>query len=218
VAGPAVLAHMVDSVLWFEGNRESSLRILRAVKNRFGPTDEVGIFTMKEEGLVPATSKKLFVSGVRKNVPGSCLAMIMEGTRPVIVEIQSLTMRSRLAFPKRTVQGADVRKVELLLAILTRRAGLRLDERDVFVNVVGGIKIKEPAADLALGLSLASAYFDKPLPKKLVAIGELGLLGEVRAVASQEKRLKEAKRLGYPEVLINNLVKYLQQAITRYLR
>ncbi len=219
VAGPAVLAHIVDTVLWFEGDKTLTLRLLRAYKNRFGPTDEVGIFTMDESGLNSATNvDKLFLSGGKKAVAGSVVTAILEGTRPIMVEIQSLVVPSKLPFPKRVSQGFDQKRLELLLAILQRRAGLPIYDFDVYINVVGGVTIKDPGADLAVCLSIASAYFDKTLPEKLTAVGEIDLLGEVREATQQERRIKETKRLGYQIVASNKETKYLSQAIKRYLQ
>lgn len=215
VAGPAVLAHLVDTVLWFEGDKTLTLRILRAVKNRFGPTDEIGIFEMGERGLIPVINQeKIFLNGRTKSVSGSVVTSLMQGTRPILVEIEALVVPSKLAFPKRVSQGIDPRRFELLLAVLTKRCGLPLYEYDCFVNVAGGIKVEEPAADLAICLSLASAFFDKPVPEKTLALGEVSLLGEIREVVSQEKRAKEAKRLGFrnivssgSEKIVNNIIR-----------
>ena len=219
VAGPAVLAHIVDTVLWFEGDKTLTLRMLRAYKNRFGPTDEVGIFTMEDKGLISVTSaEKIFLSKDTKAVSGSCVTSILEGTRPILVEIQSLVVPTKLAFPKRISQGFDSRRLELMLAILQKRCGIPLGEFDVFVNVVGGVTIKDPGADLAVCLSIASNYFDKTLPNKLVAVGEVDLLGEIRQAVSQDRRLKEARRVGFSLVASNIESKYLNQAISKYLR
>ena len=202
VAGPAVLAHIVDTVLWFEGDKNLTIRILRAVKNRFGPTDEVGIFTMEEKGLVSATDpEKLFITQTRGSQVGSVVTSVMQGMRPILVEIQGLVVPTKTAFPKRIAQGVDAKRFELLLAVLTRRAGLPMYDNDCYLNVSGGIAIKEPAADLAICLVIASSYFDKPLPKGSVAIGEVGLLGDVRSVTRQQKRVKDAKKMGYKNVI-----------------
>ena len=219
VAGPAVLAHIVDTVLWFEGDKTTPLRLLRAVKNRFGATDEVGIFEMQEKGLISQTNaEKIFLSRTRKQIPGSVVSSIMQGSRPLLVEIQSLIVPTKMAFPKKIAQGIDSKRLEILIAVLIRRCGLPLYEHDVFVNVAGGIKVLEPASDLAICLSIASAFFDKPLSKQAIAIGEIGLLGEIREVVAQEKRVKEAKRLGFNIAITNKEIKYLNQAIKKYLR
>ena len=216
VAGPAVLAHIVDTVLWFEGDKTLTLRLLRAVKNRFGATDEVGIFEMKDTGLASITdAEKIFLTKTKREVPGSVVSSILQGTRPLLVEIQSLVVPTKLAFPKRVAQGIDPRRLELMLAVLIRRCGLPLYEYDVFVNVAGGIRVEEPACDLAVCLSVASAYFDKALSAKAIAVGEVGLLGEIREVVAQEKRLKEARRLGYTNPVSSKDTKYLQEAVRR---
>lgn len=216
VAGPAVLAHLVDTVLWFEGDKTSTFRIMRANKNRFGPTDEAGLFLMEDQGLISIDNPStLFASGNFDNVAGSARAVIMEGTRPILIEIQSLVVPTKLPFPRRVVQGIDTKKIELLLAVLTRRCSLKISEYDVFVNVVGGFAIREPAADLAISLSLASAYFDKPLPKNFIAIGEVGLLGEIRQVIAEGKRIKEVKRLGFIKIANHKNVTFLNAAIKK---
>src|SRR4030042_1063782 len=171
VAGPAGLAPIVDNVLWFEGEKSLSLRLLRAVKNRFGPTDEVGIFSMEEKGLIPQdNAEKIFLSKKGKTgIPGSVISSILNGTRPMLVEIQSLVVPTKLALPKRTAQGVDARRLEMLLAVLIRRVGMPLYEYDVFVNVAGGISVREPACDLAICLSIAPAFYDKAVSPKVVA-------------------------------------------------
>lgn len=219
VAGPAVLIHIVDTVLWFEGDKSLTLRLLRSVKNRFGPTDEVGIFEMEDKGLMPVSSyEKIFLSKSPKAVAGSVITSALQGTRPLLVEIQSLVVSSRLPFPKRVAQGVDSKRLELLLAVLIRRCGLPLYEFDVFVNVAGGIKVTEPASDLAICLAIASSFFDKVLPKGALALGEVGLLGEVREVVAQEKRIKEGRRLGQDRPITHMQAKFVTDAIKRYLR
>ncbi len=219
VAGPAVLAHIVDTILWFEGDKSLTLRLLRAVKNRFGATDEVGIFEMEDKGLLPLTNaEKIFLTKARAEVPGSVVSSILQGTRPLLVEIQSLVVPTKMAFPKRVAQGVDARRLEMLLAVLIRRCGLPLYEYDVFVNVAGGIKVVEPAADLAIILSIASSYFDKPIAKNVMALGEVGLLGEVREVVAEEKRVKEAKRLGFTRPVTQKEIKYVNEVVKKLLR
>ena len=215
VAGPAVLAHIVDTVLWFEGEKSLSLRLLRAVKNRFGPTDEVGIFSMEEKGLIPQdNAEKIFLSKKGKTgIPGSVISSILNGTRPMLVEIQSLVVPTKMAFPKRTAQGVDARRLEMLLAVLIRRVGMPLYEYDVFVNVAGGISVREPACDLAICLSIASAFYDKAVSPKVVAVGEGGLLGEVREVVAEVKRVREARRLGFGLPVTQAKYKYVSQAV-----
>lgn len=219
VGGPSVLAHLVDTVLWFEGDKHSTLRVLRANKNRFGSTDEVGIFKMEEKGLISIENPaSIFVGEGKKAVAGSCLTSVLEGTRPILAEIQSLVVPTKMAMPRRVVQGIDQKRAEIILAILARRAGIPANNSDVFINVVGGISIKEPGTDLALALSIASAYFDKPLPKSLVAMGELDLLGEVREAQGQDRRIKEAKRLGYKNIVSSKDATYVSQVVKKYLR
>lgn len=219
VAGPAVLSHIVDTVLWFEGDKSLTLRLLRGVKNRFGATDEVGIFQMSDQGLSGVTNlENLFVTNIGKNVSGSAVTSVMEGTRPVLVEIQSLVVPTKLAFPRRIAQGIDSKRLELLLAVLARRAGVSIMDMDVFVNVAGGINVRETAADFAVALSLVSAYKDKPLPEKLIAIGEIGLLGEVREVPRQDKRIKDAKQQGLSLVASNQKFTYLRDAIRTFFK
>jgi len=219
VAGPAVLAHIVDTILWFEGDKTLTLRLLRAVKNRFGPTDEVGIFEMEDKGLISQTDpEKLFLTKSRKEVPGSVVSSILQGTRPFLVEIQSLVVPTKMVFSKRIAQGIDPRRLELLLAVLIRRCGLPLYEYDVFVNVAGGIKVIEPASDLAICLAIASAFFDKPISGKIVAVGEVGLLGEIREVVAQDKRIKEARRMGFITPITSKEFRYLGEVIKRLLK
>ena len=219
VAGPAVLAHIVDTVLWFEGDKTTTLRLLRAVKNRFGATDEVGIFAMEDKGLISMTDpEKMFLTKGRSNVAGSVVSSVMQGTRPIVVEIQSLVVSTKLAFPRRVAQGIDSKRLELLIAVLARRCGLPLYDYDCFVNITSGIKVKDTGVDLAICLSLASAYFDKALPNKLMAIGEVGLLGEIREVVAEAKRLREAKRLGFDITISQGNTKFLNQAIKQLLR
>ncbi|MFC1710185.1 DNA repair protein RadA [Patescibacteria group bacterium] len=219
VAGPALLSHIVDTVLWFEGDKSLSLRLLRAVKNRFGPTDEVGIFSMQDVGLVSETNpEKLFLSKGRQNPPGSAISVALQGTRPILIEIQALVVPTKTPFPRRIAQGINPKRFELLLAVLTRRAGIPLYDNDCYVNISGGIDVKETAIDLAICLAVASAYFDKPLERGTVVIGETGLLGDIREVSSQEKRIKEAKRLGFKYPISYKEVKYLSQAIRKYLK
>lgn len=219
VAGPAVLAHIVDTVLWFEGDKTLTTRILRAVKNRFGPTDEVGVFEMQDTGLMPvADIEKAFLEKGIKNVSGSVATSVMQGTRPILVEIQALVVPTKLMIPRRVAQGIDSRRLELLLAVLTRRCGLPLYEYDVFVNVAGGLKVTEPASDLAIVLAVASSYYDKAISGKVIAIGEVGLLGETREVVAQEKRIKEAKRMGFTQAISSNGFKFVSQAIKELLK
>jgi DNA repair protein RadA/Sms len=219
IAGPMVLAHMVDTVLFLEGERYQALRILRSIKNRFGPTDEVGVFTMTDKGMEEVSNpSKLFLAERRIKTPGSVVTVLMEGTRPLLVEIQALTVPTQLAMPRRVASGVDWNRLQLLIAVLSRRAGLPLGNFDVFVNVAGGIKVSEPGADLAIALAIASAFADKPLHPQSVVIGEVGLLGELRPVPQLEKRLKETRRLGFTQPVTPSQVKTVSQAIRRALK
>jgi len=214
VAGPAVLAHIVDTVLWFEGDKTLTTRVLRAVKNRFGPTDEVGVFEMQDKGLMPvADLEKAFLEKGIKNVSGSVVTSVMQGTRPLLVEIQALVVPTKLVIPRRVAQGIDSRRLELLLAVLTRRCSLPMYDFDVFVNVAGGLKVTEPASDLAICLAVASSYFDKPINNKTIAVGEVGLLGEIREVVAQDKRLKEARRMGFGTPVSSREYKFVGQVV-----
>ncbi len=219
VAGPSVLAHIVDTVLWFEGDKKSNLRLLRSVKNRFGSTDEVGIFSMEDKGLVSLDNpERLFLEDGKQPVTGSVVSILMEGSRSILVEIQSLVVPTKMAFPRRVAQGIDSKRLEMLLAVLFRRANVAMYDMDVFVNVAGGIKASDPSMDLAICLSVASSFYEKPLPKKFIAVGEVGLSGEIRKVGMQEKRIKDAKRLGFSDCADSSSFKYLSQVIKNYLK
>lgn len=220
VAGPAVLIHIVDTVLWFEGDKTLPVRLLRAVKNRFGPTDEVGIFSMGSSGLDSVSNpEKLFMSQEQDDAPGRTLASVMQGSRPMLIEIQSLTVPTKMAYPKRIAQGIDSKRFELVLAILTKHAQIPLSDYDCYLNIAGGITLKnDPSADLAIALSVASSFFNKPLPAKSVAVGEVGLLGDVRKVVNHDKRVQEAKRLGYKNVISVNKYPDINKAISRLIK
>jgi DNA repair protein RadA/Sms len=203
IAGPRVLEHMVDTVLYFEGERGHQFRILRAVKNRFGPTDEIGVFEMTDRGLIEvANPSALFLAERRGNVSGSAVFAGIEGTRPVLVEIQALVSPSPLATPRRAVVGWDAGRLAMVLAVLEARCGLAFAGSDVYLNVAGGLRITEPAADLAVAGALVSALSGLAMPENLVSFGEVGLSGEVRAVGQREQRLKEAAKLGFAEALL----------------
>ncbi len=203
IAGPKVLEHIVDTVLYLEGDPFHTYRLLRSVKNRFGATSEVGVFEMQEQGLVEvANPSEAFLAERMVNVPGSTIAVTLEGTRPLLVEIQALASHTSFGNPRRTVNGLDFNRLLLTIAVLTRRVGLRLDEQDIFANVVGGLQIEEPAADLAVAVALASSLRDQPVPADLAVVGEVGLSGEVRSVSQLEPRLSEAARLGFTKILI----------------
>jgi DNA repair protein RadA/Sms len=203
LAGPRVLEHVVDTVLSFEGERHHALRLLRAVKHRFGSTGELGLFEMGEDGLsgVPDPSG-LFLGDRRAGVPGSVVVPVLDGQRPLLVEVQALVTASPLAMPRRSAQGIDQGRLSLLLAVLERRVGLAFGAADVFVSAVGGVRVGEPGADLAVALSLASALSDVALPPGLVALGEVGLAGELRQVSQTARRLAEAARLGFTEAIV----------------
>ena len=203
IAGPKVLEHIVDTVLYLEGDPFHTYRLLRSVKNRFGATSEVGVFEMQEQGLVEvANPSEAFLAERMVNVPGSTIAVTMEGTRPLLVEIQALASHTSFGNPRRTVNGVDFNRLLLTIAVLTRRVGLRLDEQDIFANVVGGLQIEEPAADLAVAVALASSLRDQPVPADVAVVGEVGLSGEVRSVGQLESRMSEASRLGFSKIII----------------
>jgi DNA repair protein RadA/Sms len=203
IAGPKVLEHMVDCVLYFEGERHMAYRILRAAKNRFGATNEIGVFEMEDDGLaeVPNPSEAL-LSGRPIDAPGTCVTCVMEGVRPVLAEVQALVVPSSLGNPRRVSNGFDYNRAMLLLAVLEKRGGLLLNGCDAYFNVIGGLSLDEPAADLATMIALASSFRDKPVPSDLAAIGEVGLTGELRAVSSLGQRLSEVRRLGFTKCLI----------------
>jgi DNA repair protein RadA/Sms len=208
LAGPRVLEHLVDTVLYFEGERHHAYRILRAVKNRFGSTNEIGVFEMAERGLAEVTNPSgFFLSERPKGAPGSVIVSSLEGTRPLLLELQALVTPASFGTPRRTVLGADYNRVCLLLAVLEKRVGFPLQSQDAFVNVAGGGRVSEPAADLGLALAAASSYLDRPVRGDVVVMGEVGLTGEVRAVTALDVRLKEAAALGFASAVVpqNNL-------------
>lgn len=214
IAGPKVLEHMVDTVLYLEGERFARARILRTLKNRFGAIEEVGIFEMEETGLAEVKNpSKLFLQDRVKNVAGSTVTVIMEGKRPLLVEIQALAVPSQLAMPRRVANGFDYNRLQLLVAILQKRLNVPLGTYDVFVNVSGGLKVGEPAADLAVCMAILSSFKNKPVDSKAVVFGEVGLLGEVRTVTTLDMRTREAKRLGFTSVLSPKTIKNLKQAL-----
>lgn len=202
IAGPKILEHIVDAVLELSGDRTGDLRILRAVKNRFGATDEVGVFKINEVGLQEVSNpSQIFLEYAEQGVPGSSTVCIMEGTRPLLVEVQALVLQSQLAMPRRVGRGVELSRIQVLSAILEKHAKLPLGFSDVFLSVAGGITVKEPAVDLGLAVAIASSLKNKILPKKTIFVGEVGLLGEIRNVSYLERRIKEAKRLGYTNVI-----------------
>ena len=203
VAGPRVLEHMVDTVLYFEGDRYASYRVLRGVKNRFGSTNEIGVFEMRTSGLAEvANPSEYMLDGKPENASGSIVACTMEGTRPVLLEVQALVCQSSLAFPRRTADGTDLNRVNLLMAVLEKRAGLRVSSCDAYINIAGGIRMNEPALDLGIVLAVASSMKDTPIDEKTIAFGEVGLSGEVRSVTMPEQRVREAKKLGFDTVIL----------------
>ena len=203
IAGPRLLEHLVDVVCQFEGDKHSNIRMLRAIKNRYGPTDEVGCFDMHEDGIAPVLDPSgMFVSRTPHPVAGTCVTVTMEGRRPLLAEVQALLDQAVAPAPRRTVAGLDSARIQMLLAVLQRRAGLNVGKLDCYVSTVGGAKISEPAADLACVMALASAAQNKPLPRKLAVFGEVGLAGEVRAVPGIRQRIAEVGRLGFTHVLV----------------
>ena len=198
VAGPRVLEHMVDTVLYFEGDRHASYRILRGVKNRFGSTNEIGVFEMRQNGLVEVENPSEFMlNGKPENASGSVVACSMEGTRPILIEIQALVCSSNFGMPRRTAAGTDYNRVNLLMAVLEKRVGIHLSNYDAYVNIAGGIKMNEPAVDLGIVMAVVSSYKNQPIDEKTFVFGEVGLSGEVRAVNMPEQRVVEAKKLGF---------------------
>ena len=203
VAGPRVLEHMVDTVLYFEGDRYASYRILRGVKNRFGSTNEIGVFEMRQSGLREVTNpSEYMLDGKPENASGSIVACSMEGSRPILIEIQALVCHTNLPMPRRTTAGTDFNRVNLLLAVLEKRAGMQMSACDVYVNIAGGIRMTEPAIDLGLILALVSSYKDIAIDEKAIAFGEVGLSGEIRSVNMAQQRVQEAKKLGFETVLM----------------
>ncbi len=202
IAGPRVLEHMVDAVLYLEGERFHSYRLLRSVKNRFGSTDEVGVFEMSGQGMLEVANPSEAFLSERLDGTGSAIAVTLEGTRPLLVEIQALTSTTSFGHPRRTANGIDFNRLLLLAAVLSKRVGLRLHDQDIFVNVVGGLKINEPAADLSVAVAIASSFRDLPVVDDLAIVGEIGLSGELRSISQVSKRLSEAARLGFKRCLL----------------
>ncbi len=203
IAGPRVLEHMVDTVLYLEGERYNTYRILRAVKNRFGSTNEIGMFEMREEGMCEVTNPSdILITEREDNPSGSCILASVEGTRPILVEVQALTSQTVFGLPKRTANGFDYNRLAVLIAVLEKKAGLSLGNQDVYLNIAGGMKISEPAADLGIIATVASSYKNVPISQSTVVMGEVGLTGEVRRINLIEKRLKEAEKLGFKTCII----------------
>lgn len=203
VAGPRVLEHMVDTVLYFEGDRHASYRILRAVKNRFGSTNEIGVFEMQQTGLAEVENpSEYMLSGRPEHASGSVVACSIEGTRPILIEIQALVCRSNFGMPRRTAAGTDYNRVNLLMAVLEKRLGMALSNSDAYVNIAGGIRMNEPAIDLGIVLAIVSSFRNRPIDEKTIVFGEVGLSGEVRAVNMPEQRVAEAKKLGFETCIL----------------
>jgi DNA repair protein RadA/Sms len=203
VAGPRVLEHMVDTVLYFEGDRHASYRVLRGVKNRFGSTNEIGVFEMREQGLTQVENpSEYMLNGRIDNASGTIVSCALEGSRPLLIEIQALLTRTNFGLPRRQAQGTDYNRINLLMAVLEKRVGLNMSDQDAYVNITGGIRITEPAIDLAIVLAITSSFRNKPLDTGLVAIGEVGLSGEIRSISQIDKRVLEAKRLGFTTCVV----------------
>ena len=203
IAGPKVLEHMVDAVLYFEGERQQTYRIIRAIKNRYGSTNEIGVFEMTDEGLCEVENpSEMLLDGRPKETPGNCAVCTMEGTRPLIAEIQALVSPTTFPAPRRTSNGIDYNRLCLILAVLEKRLGLRFSQNDVYLNVIGGLRLDEPASDMAVAMALISSLADRAVPDDLIAIGELGLSGECRAVSGLDHRVKEAARLGFKRAVV----------------
>ena len=203
IAGPKVLEHMVDCVLYFEGDQNSSYRLLRAAKNRFGSTNEIGVFEMADIGLIEVPNpSQMLLEGRPEGASGTCVACTMEGTRPILAEVQALVSKTSFNVPRRTADGFDFNRAALLLAVAEKRAGMKLSLFDAYINIIGGLRLDEPAADLPVVLAVASSYRDKPVDDDLVAIGEVGLTGEIRSVTHMNQRLAEIARLGFKKCII----------------
>jgi DNA repair protein RadA/Sms len=203
IAGPKVLEHMVDAVLYFEGERQQAYRIIRAIKNRYGSTNEIGVFEMTDKGLLEVENpSEMLLAGRPKNISGNCAVCTLEGTRPLIAEIQALVTQTPFPSPRRTTNGIDYNRMCLIIAVLEKRLGVKFYQSDVYLNVVGGLHLDEPASDLSVALALISSAKDRIIPDDLIAVGELGLAGECRAVSNLEQRIKEAARLGFTKAII----------------
>lgn len=203
IAGPKVLEHMVDCVLYFEGDQHMTYRILRAAKNRFGATNEIGVFEMLDIGLREVGNpSEMLLSGRPEDAPGSCVTCVMEGARPVLAEVQALLAPSNANYPRRTCNGLDSNRAAMLLAVLEKRGGLKVSQCDAYFNIIGGLTLDEPASDLSVLVAIASSYLDKPIPTKLAAMGEVGLSGEIRSISHIEQRLAEVHRLGFTKCII----------------
>ncbi len=217
LAGPKVLEHLVDTVIYLEGERYHDLRLMRAAKNRFGSSDEIGVFQMTEAGLKEITNPSGIFLEERTSAPGAVALPALEGSRPVILEVQALVTKSFLAIPRRTASGFDINRLQMLIAVLSKRLNLQLFDQDIYVNVVGGLKITEPAADLAMCLAIISSFKNLTLSQKMIAFGEVGLQGEIRRVTKQDKRIEEAKKLGFDQFIYPDNVKSIAE-VTKLLK
>jgi DNA repair protein RadA/Sms len=218
IAGPRVLEHIVDTVLYLEGDRFQAYRLLRSVKNRFGPTSEVGVFEMRDRGMVEITNpSEVFIAERVVNAPGSAIAVTMEGTRPLLVEVQALASTTVYPNPRRTANGIDFNRMLLITAVLTNRVGIRLYEKDIFINVISGLKIDEPAADLGIAVAIASSVWDVPVPADMAFVGEIGLSGELRAVSQMPMRIREAAKLGFRRIIVPRTVRQ-DEALPEHVR
>ena len=214
LAGPRVLEHLVDTVIHLEGDKFQQFRILKSAKNRFGSCNEVGIFEMKEEGMVEVKNpSKQFLDGRKENAIGSAITISMEGTRPFLVEVQALVSTSPFGYPKRTANGFDLNRLQILIAVLEKHGKLNLQNQDVFINVVGGIKLNEPASDLAVLMAIASSLLKNPIKQESAIFGEVGLSGELRKVSHSDKREKEAKKLGFEKIISPTIEKDILKAL-----
>lgn len=203
IAGPKVLEHMVDCVLYFEGDQHMTYRILRAAKNRFGATNEIGVFEMMDWGLKEVENpSEMLLSGRPKDAPGTCVTCAMEGARPVLAEVQALIAPASAANPRRMSNGFDYNRFAMLLAVLEKRGNLKVSQCDAYLNIIGGLTLEEPAADLSAVVAIASSYLDKPVPSQMAAIGEVGLSGEIRSINHMEQRLSEVQRLGFTQCIV----------------
>ncbi len=211
LAGPKVLEHLVDTVIYLEGERYHDLRLMRAAKNRFGSSDEIGVFQMTEGGLKEITNPSGIFLEERTSAPGAVALPALEGSRPVILEVQALVTKSFLAIPRRTASGFDINRLQMLIAVLSKRLNLQLFDQDIYVNVVGGLKITEPAADLAVCIAIISSFKNRTLSQKMIAFGEVGLQGEIRRVTKQDKRIEEAKKLGFDQFIYPDKVKSIAE-------
>jgi DNA repair protein RadA/Sms len=217
LAGPKVLEHIVDSVLELSGERRGDFRLLRAVKNRFGATDEVGVFKVTERGYDGVTNpSELFIEHAEEQVPGSATICVMEGTRPLLIEVQALVVQSQLAMPRRVGRGVELSRLQMLAAVLQKHCRLNLGSTDIFASVAGGFVVREPVVDLGLAVAIASSLKNKPMPKKTVFIGEVGLLGEIRNVSYLERRVKEAQRLGFEHIITREKFSSVREVLKKF--